>query len=338
MIKSLYLFLGPSTMSDVIPVETSDHARLSLQMSYDWYFEVDSKNTAEVDQCFVVPDFVGDCCSCIASRVRASVASVEFDKFHKHSCEILRRAVFGVDQATDQPRKQLRFKSNRLVVTSVDIQSLEVLDEKTKAALQQSVKMAIEITTQATENSARQEAVVREQQARGKLERQQIEDQAANEVERKTLLEAQTAAASIASTGHAKAEAQARSAAAQLEGSANVSVARTRAEAAKVKEAMTVDLENAKRNAELNHSSALDKLEVESEKRMSVIESSKFQKTMDAIGKETVVALAKAGPEAQAKLLKSLGIEGMLITDGTNPINLFNTAKGLTGALPPSKS
>jgi major vault protein len=330
MIKSLYLFLGPSTMSDVIPVETSDHARLSLQMSYDWYF--DAKTTEEIDQCFSVPDFVGDCCSCIASRVRASVASVEFDKFHKHSSEILRRAVFGVDQATDQPKKLLKFKANRLVVTSVDIQSLEVMDERTKIALQQSVKMAIEITTQAQEQSARQEATVREQQARGRLERQTIEDKAANEIERKTLLEAETASASIASTGHAKAEAQARSQAASLEGNANVTVARTRAEAAKVKEAMAVNLEKAKRDAELTHTSSLDKLEVETEKGMSVIESSKFQRTMDAVGKETVVALARAGPEAQAKLLKSLGIEGMLITDGQSPINLFQTAAGMVGA------
>lgn len=335
MIKSLFLFLGPSTMSDVIPVETSDHARLSLQMSYDWYFE--AKTNEEINECFNVPDFVGDTCSCIASRVRASVASVEFDKFHKHSCEILRRAVFGVDPATDQPKKLLKFKSNRLVVTSVDIQSLEVMDERTKIALQQSVKMAIEITTQSQEQAARQDATVREQQAKGRLERQQIEDKAANEMERKSLLEAETKSASIASTGHAKAEAQARSEAAQLEGNANVTVARTRAEAAKVKEAMAVDLENAKRNAELNHSAAINSLEIESSKGMSTIESQKFQRTMDAVGKETVIALARAGPEAQAKLLKSLGIEGMLITDGTNPINLFNTAKGMTGALPPAK-
>ena len=72
---------------------------------------------------------------------------------------------------------------------------------------------------------------VREQQARGRLERQNIEDKAANEVERKQLLEVETKSASIASTGTAKAEAKARSEAAQLEGNANVQVARTRAEA-----------------------------------------------------------------------------------------------------------
>ena len=33
----------------------------------------------------------------------------------------------------------------------------------------------------------------------------------------------------------------------------------------------------------------------------------------------------------QVKLLQSLGIKSTLITDGTTPINLFNTAQGLIG-------
>ena len=33
----------------------------------------------------------------------------------------------------------------------------------------------------------------------------------------------------------------------------------------------------------------------------------------------------------QVKLLKSLGLQSALITDGSSPINLFNTANGLVG-------
>jgi len=33
----------------------------------------------------------------------------------------------------------------------------------------------------------------------------------------------------------------------------------------------------------------------------------------------------------KAKLLNGLGLKGFLITDGKNPINLFNTANGLVG-------
>ena len=33
----------------------------------------------------------------------------------------------------------------------------------------------------------------------------------------------------------------------------------------------------------------------------------------------------------QVKLLKSLGLQSTLITDGSSPINLFNTVNGLVG-------
>jgi len=42
--------------------------------------------------------------------------------------------------------------------------------------------------------------------------------------------------------------------------------------------------------------------------------------------------MAKAGPEMQTKLLQGLGLQGFLITDGNNPINLFNTANNLVGS------
>lgn len=41
---------------------------------------VDSADAAAL---FSVPDFVGDACKAIASRVRGAVASVQFDDFHK---------------------------------------------------------------------------------------------------------------------------------------------------------------------------------------------------------------------------------------------------------------
>lgn len=36
VIKSLCLLLGPDFCTDIITVETADHARLSLQLSYNW--------------------------------------------------------------------------------------------------------------------------------------------------------------------------------------------------------------------------------------------------------------------------------------------------------------
>ena len=40
LIRSVALLLGPDYTSDIITVETSDHACLQLQLSYHWHFEV----------------------------------------------------------------------------------------------------------------------------------------------------------------------------------------------------------------------------------------------------------------------------------------------------------
>ncbi len=40
----------------------------------------------------------------------------------------------------------------------------------------------------------------------------------------------------------------------------------------------------------------------------------------------------------QVKMLQALGLKSTIITDGNSPINLFNTAQGLIGALPHTSS
>ena len=47
-----------------------------------------------------------------------------------------------------------KFESNNFVVTNVDIQEIQSVDEKTRSNLQ-SVKIAIKITTQITEENAK---------------------------------------------------------------------------------------------------------------------------------------------------------------------------------------
>ena len=41
------------------------------------------KSDKESAKLFSVPDFVGDACKAIASRIRGAVAGVQFDDFHK---------------------------------------------------------------------------------------------------------------------------------------------------------------------------------------------------------------------------------------------------------------
>jgi major vault protein len=144
-IQTLCLLLGPDFFTDVIVIETADHARLSLQLSYNWHFQItDINDEKEAAKLFSVPDFVGDAAKAIASRVRGSVAGTQFDDFHKNSAQIIRASVFGLD-ANQHIRDQFVFPQNNLVITSIDIQSVEPVDQRTRDALQKSVQLAIEV-------------------------------------------------------------------------------------------------------------------------------------------------------------------------------------------------
>jgi len=332
VIKSLSLLLGPDFMTDIVIVETSDHARLSLKLAYNWYFEVEKDDENEAVKIFRVPDFVGDACKAIASRVRGAVAAVSFDRFHRNSSEIIIAAVFGIDPETKKSKNRFFFSSNNLVITNIDIQSVEPVDQRTRDALQKSVQLAIEITTKSQEASARQEAERIEQEARGKLERQKITDEGQAEAARKELLTLQAQSAAVEATGQATAEAKARAEAALIEGQAAVKQSQLKAESSRIRAVAELEQLKKRQAQEVDHNKAKNDLDVTKARELAAIEAKKFKDIVDAIGPNTIKTIAQAGPEMQAKLLGGLGLNSLMITDGSSPINLFSTASGLIGA------
>ena len=104
--------------------------------------------------------------------MRAAVAQITFDEFHKNSKAVIHHAVFGaIDSGVGQ---RLKFDSNNLVITGVDVQSIEPVDMKMRESLMKSVQMAIEIATQSIEASASHEAQRIEQIAQGELQQQKL--------------------------------------------------------------------------------------------------------------------------------------------------------------------
>merc|ERR1711862_150379 len=237
----------------------------------------------------------------IASRVRGAVASTSFDDFHKQSAECIRCAVFGTD-ADGVARPHLKFAANNLVITGIDIQSVEPIDQRTRDSLQKSVQLAIEITTKSQEATARHDAQRKEQEARGKLERQKINDESEAEEARKSLLTLQAQSAAVESTGHAAAEAKARAEAAKIEGEAAVQQATLRAEASKIKSQAELEQTEKRQLAEITHQNQINNLELSKAQKLAEIEAAKFAEIVEAIGAETIQQIAR-GPEMQAKLL-----------------------------------
>lgn len=333
MIRAIALMLGPDFCSDVVIVETSDHARLQLELSYNWHFEINNqKDDAEASKLFCVADFVGDLCKAMASRIRGAVSSVTFDDFHKNSANIIQLAVFGNDPETKRPKETIKFTANNLMVTSVDIRAVEPVDQRTRDSLQKSVTLAIEITTQSQEAAARREAERVEQEAKGKLERQRILDEAQAEKARRDLLTLQADSAAIESTGQAKAEAVSRAEAARIEAEAAVQGAKLKAEALKIETESELERMKGAREAEIKFALEQNNLEIEKADAMAKIEINKFNQMVTALGSETIRAMASGPQDQQVKMLQSLGLKTTLITDGRTPINLLNAAGGLIGA------
>lgn len=117
MIRTLQINLGPDFFTDIFQVETSDHARLELQLSYNWHFKIEQEDVGKI---FNVKDFVGDACSFIASKIRGVIAGIKFEEFHKLSARVIRKAIFGVNQE-GKINDLLYFGANGLCVTNVDI-------------------------------------------------------------------------------------------------------------------------------------------------------------------------------------------------------------------------
>eukprot|EP00826_Nyctotherus_ovalis_P051824 TRINITY_DN649_c0_g1_i15.p1 TRINITY_DN649_c0_g1~~TRINITY_DN649_c0_g1_i15.p1 ORF type:complete len:633 (-),score=259.21 TRINITY_DN649_c0_g1_i15:188-2086(-) len=336
-VKTLHVSLGPAFTTDkILQIETSDHARLEIQLSYNWRFQIEDQEK-DGYKMFNVRDFIGDMCSSMASRIRATVASIPFDQFHKSSVRTIRKAIFGIDPSTNKVVNEVHIPENNLVVFNVDIQSSEPMDKRTKESLQKTVTQAIEITTKMQEQEARRQADKIRQEEMGKLECLILENEATVEEAKRELLLLKAESDFIKSKGQATAEAKANAEAAEILAKAEVVSADLRAQANKVREMASIEHKNSMNVVQLEYKKSLNELTIKKAQELAEIESGKFKKIMESIGQETLVNIAKAGPEMQSQMLNSLGLQGYMLMDSKNPINLFTAASGMVSAKEPAQ-
>ena len=72
-----------SSKSTLVKMPHCWKSHTATQIFFRHFVVKDKNDVAEAAKIFSVPDFVGDACKAIASRVRGSVAQVQFDDFHK---------------------------------------------------------------------------------------------------------------------------------------------------------------------------------------------------------------------------------------------------------------
>jgi len=109
---------------------------------------------------------------------------------------------------------------------------------------------------------------------------------------------------------------------------ASVEQATLQSQAAKIRADSELEEIKASQEADIAHQSALNELEITRARDLAAIESSKFKRIVDTIGKETLKAIATSGPDMQEKLLGGLGLKSFMISGPESPLNMFAGASG----------
>lgn len=330
VIKSLSLLLGPEIISDLVEVETSDHAKIELDLSYKWHFEYNRENPDDEanKKLFSVGDFVGDLSKSVSSRIRGTVSSISYEDFHHNSAEIIRGAVFG-KEADGTIRTQRKLHANGLVITSCDIKSQRPIEKDIEEKLKKNTFLAIQIKTKATEMEYTHQTLFLQQESKGELDIKRLEDEALAEQARIELYKIRTEKDAIFSINTALADAKAENEKLQILGKNKVDLTVLDREEKELLIQTDNHLAAMQHEIEANYERSINSIEIEEQQQSAAIEIDKLRRMINALGSDTLAKIVNAGPEMQSKMLKSLGLKGYLMTDGKSPINLFDTANGL---------
>lgn len=318
------LKLGPDFIQDMTVVETSDHAALLVKMTYSWVFRVDRRDEESCKRMFFSTDFVGDVCRIIESRIRGAAAESTFDAFHKGFPEIIRKAVFGDEE-------EFVLENTNLTITSVDVQSVEPVNEVMRESLNNSVKQANKISLKTQEAKARRDAEVAKQEQNSQLELERIELEIQAEAANTELVANRIKNEIVTQQSAAHAEAKAKAASSIADAQADNENAKIDANKMEVEFLSGFEERRTKDELDAREKEDSNSLAIERAREEAQIEVDRFCSMVSALTPEVIKEMATAAPQAQAQLLSGLGLQSVMITDGNTPVNLFGTAEGLIG-------
>lgn len=135
-------------MRDKFVVETSDHAKLNLSVTYKWKFLVNKESIEDGNKMFLIRDFVGDACKQMASRIRGYVSTIAYKAFSESYQQLIQNLIL-LDKATGKKRPFL-FKTNNLVIEDVSCdEGLVPVDKSIEESLNKSLSQSFEIQSRA---------------------------------------------------------------------------------------------------------------------------------------------------------------------------------------------
>ena len=202
LLETPYLRVENNQVSDVVTVETVDHVRLGLHLSYRVDFEGDPLRW------FAVENYVKLLCDHVRSLLKGEIRKHTIEDFYAASTDRIRDFILGKPESPGGEasrggkRAGMAFAANGMRIVDVDVLKVVLQDEKIRALLEQAqhdvVRSNIDLS-----NLGRELAVTRQREA---ISRETAEVKAATKVRQDELArelatsELATALARIANT------------------------------------------------------------------------------------------------------------------------------------------
>jgi major vault protein len=325
-LKVLMLRLGPDFATDLFEVATRDHARLRIKLSYKWLFDVEGDS--EKDKAiFRVNDFIGYVCENLASRIRQVAAENDFETFHKNASMLIRRAIFGLDEA-GKARKERVFSENQLRIIDIDIKDIAPVDDKTALKLREAIDTNIQIQLDASRQEAQAAAELKRIRSEEEKQLADISSHRKSEAERQSLIELQNRNHQLATISHAKVEAEAQLERARVESEEALARAEAEARASRIRTEAELERERMMSEMALERQKRMNDLEVDRQARLAEVEAAQFRQRVEALGGGENFVKAVA---AQAQAAVVGGLDKVVFLPSGSNLNLFDAMQGLLG-------
>ena len=325
-LKVLMLRLGPDFATDLFEVATRDHARLRIKLSYKWQFDVEGDS--EKDKAiFRVNDFIGYVCENLASRIRQVAAENDFETFHKNASVLIRRAIFGVDEA-GKARKDRLFSENKLRIIDIDIKDIAPVDDKTALKLREAIDTNIQIQLDASKQEAQAAAELKRIRSEEEKQLADISSHRKSEAERQSLIELQNKNHQLATLSHAKVGAEAQLEKARVENEEALARAEAESRASRIRTEAELERERMMSEVALERQKKMNDLEVDRQARLAAVEADQFRQRVEALGGGENFVKAVA---AQAQAAVVGGLDKVVFLPSGSNLNLFDSMQGLLG-------
>ncbi|MCW5800871.1 MAG: hypothetical protein KIT31_00550 [Deltaproteobacteria bacterium] len=155
LLETPYLRVENNQVSDVIAVETADHVRVQLHLSYRVDFEGDPLRW------FAVENYVKLLCDHARSVLKGQIRKLSIESFYATSTDQIRTFVLGT--AADGRRPGMLFPANGMRVVDVDVLKVVLEDDKIRALLDHAQHDAVRANIDVS-NLQRELAVTRQKE------------------------------------------------------------------------------------------------------------------------------------------------------------------------------